>query len=89
MRKKHRQTIRAIHETGPVRSDIRWSDVEAMIRAAGGEIGEGRGSRVRIALNGEELPLHKPHPRPVMDKGAVVTLRRFLERAGLTPDDDL
>lgn len=71
--------------TKPERSDIRWSDVRGLIEAAGGEVEQRSGSRVLLVLNDEQIVLHTPHRPPVMDKGAVKTLRRFLQRAGLTP----
>ena len=50
MKAKHRNTIQAIFET-PVRSNILWKDIESLLMACGAEISEGRGSRVRVALN--------------------------------------
>jgi hypothetical protein len=55
---KHRQTLQAIFED-PVRSNIAWRDIEAMLKAAGAEITEGAGSRVRIALNGVRAVFHR------------------------------
>jgi hypothetical protein len=49
------------------------------------EISEGRGSRVRIALNGVRAVFHRPHPQKETDKGAVVSMRRFLTEAGVEP----
>lgn len=46
---------------------------------------EGRGSRLRIILNKEEAVFHRPHLRKETDKGALVSVRRFLENAGVTP----
>ena len=51
MNQKHRRTLEAIFDD-PVRSNIPWRDIESMLKAAGAEITEGEGSRVRIALNG-------------------------------------
>ncbi|MFC4737793.1 type II toxin-antitoxin system HicA family toxin [Bacillus daqingensis] len=61
-----------------------WSDIESLFRAAGGEISEGRGSRVRVKLNGRFAVFHRPHPERVTDKGAVKSVRKFLEEAGVT-----
>jgi Trp operon repressor len=69
----------------PVRSNIPWREIEAMLEAAGAEITEGNGSRVRIALNGVRAVFHRPHPQKETDKGAVKSMRRFLTEAGLTP----
>lgn len=81
---KHRKTLAAIFED-PVKSTIPWKDVEALLVAYGGEISEGRGSRVRIALQGIRAVLHRPHPAKEIDKGAVKSIRRFLTEAGITP----
>ena len=84
MEPKHRRTLSAIFEE-PVRSNIPWREIEAMLEAAGAEITEGNGSRVRIALNGVRAVFHRPHPQTETDKGAVKSTRRFLTEAGLTP----
>ena len=70
--------------SNPVRSNIVWSDIEKMLMALGAEISEGNGSWVRIALNGVRAVFHRPHPEKETDKGAVVSLRRFLITAGIT-----
>lgn len=84
MNKKHQRTLEAIFAT-PVRSSIKWKDIEVLFDTLGAEITEGRGSRVRILLNGEEAVFHRPHPQKETDKGAVVSVRRFLENAGVKP----
>ncbi len=56
-----------------------------MLVAAGAEITEGSGSRVRIALGGVRAVFHRPHPRKEADKGSVKSMRRFLESAKVTP----
>jgi hypothetical protein len=84
MHKKHRATLEAIF-TEPVKSNIAWRDVEAMLESYGAEITAGAGSRVRIVLNGVRAVFHRPHPRKETDKGAVRSLRRFLNESGVTP----
>lgn len=80
MNKKHTRTLDKIIEK-PERSDIPWKDIESLIIALGGEITEGRGSRVRIYLNDIRAVFHRPHPKRVTDKGAVSSMRRFLKEA--------
>jgi hypothetical protein len=77
--------LEAIFET-PVRSSIAWNDIEKMLLALGAEVSEGRGSRVRIALKGVRAVFHRPHPQKETDKGAVVSMRRFLMEADITPE---
>jgi hypothetical protein len=84
MSKKHRRTLVAIFAE-PVRANINWSDIETMLTASGANISEGRGSRVRIALNGVRAVFHRPHPQKETDKGAVRSMRRFLTEAGVLP----
>ena len=81
---KHRRTLQAVFED-PVRSNISWRDIEGMLEAAGAEISEGVGSRVRIAMNGVRAVFHRPHPQKETDKGAVKSMRRFLTEAGVMP----
>jgi len=81
---KHRKTLKAIFER-PERSDIAWRDIESLFIALGGEISEGTGSRVRVALGGVRAVFHRPHPERITDKGAVKAVRRFLQTAGVEP----
>ena len=69
----------------PVPASIKWAEIEALLQALGAELSEGRGSRVRIALNGVRAVFHRPHPQPTTDKGAVKSMRRFLTEAGIQP----
>ena len=82
MNKKNQRTLERILER-PDRSDIPWRDIEKLIIALGGEISEGRGSRVRIYLQGVRAVFHRPHPEQITDKGAVSAMRRFLMEAAV------
>jgi HicA toxin of bacterial toxin-antitoxin, len=84
MRKKHADTLEAIFHT-PVLSNVKWSDIETLIVHLGGQVYEGRGSRVKIVLNDRVSVFHRPHPQKETDKGALVSMRRFLEEAGVKP----
>ena len=72
---KHRTTLENVF-ADPVRSNVAWSDIEAILAPCGADIVEGRGSRVRVALNGVCAVFHRPHPAKETDKGA------FHDRAG-------
>jgi hypothetical protein len=82
--KKHRKTLEAIYEK-PERANIAWRDVETLFIALGAEITEGNGSRVRVALKDVRAVFHRPHPRKETNKGAVKSVRRFFESAGVKP----
>lgn len=67
MKSKHRKTLKQIFDN-PIRANILWVDIENLLTALGAEISEGRGSRVRIALNGVRAVFHRPHPQKETDK---------------------
>ncbi len=85
MKTKHQKILQAIFDH-PVRTNIKWRDIESMLFSCGAAISEGRGSKVRIALNGVRAVFHRPHPRKETDKGAVVSMRQFLTEAGVSHD---
>jgi ABC-type phosphate transport system ATPase subunit len=82
MNKKHQKTLEQIFQN-PVQASIAWRDIETMLSALGAEISGGNGSRMRIALHGIRAVFHRPHPKKETDKGAVVSMRRFLKEAGI------
>ena len=86
MNKKQRQTLTAIFAL-PVRSDIKWTDIESLFKALGADMSQGRGSRVRVSLNGIKAVFHEPHPEKETNKGAVKAVREFLTNAGIKPED--
>ena len=82
MNKTQQATLNAIF-LRPTRADIRWTAIESLIRALGGEVSEREGSRVAAKLNGITAIFHRPHPRPETRKGAVDAVRQFLVNAGI------
>lgn len=83
MSKKHYSTLKEIFKTPPP-SGLVWRDIEAMLLNFGAELEEGKGSRIRIVLNGVRAVFHRPHPQKETDKGAIVSMRRFLIEAGIS-----
>lgn len=83
---KQQRTLEAIF-TDPVKCDIPWDDVTALVRALGGEEIRRKkktgGSRVRFNLHGVKGFFHKPHPGNVADKGCVKDIREFVLAAGV------
>ena len=84
MNAAQRNTLQAIFEK-PTRADVRWSKVEGLVRALGGEVTEGRGSRVRFRLGDRVATFHGPHPKRVTGKATLEDVRRFLENAEIKP----
>ncbi|MBA0168594.1 type II toxin-antitoxin system HicA family toxin [Pectobacterium sp. CFBP8739] len=84
MNKRHQRTLSDLFSR-PVNSSIKWSDIESLFIALGAEIHEREGSRVAVSLKGEKKIFHRPHPRPTTDKGAVNSIRIWLESLGVRP----
>ena len=84
MRSKHKRTLERIFAR-PVSGTIRWTDIEALFSALGAEITQREGSRVQVYLFGEDRIFHRPHPSPETDKGAVASIRDWLEENGVSP----
>lgn len=87
MNSRQRRTLEDVFAY-PVKSSIPWRDIERLFKAAGGTVSERAGSRIAVELNGEDAVFHRPHPNKETDRGAVKSVRRFLEQAGVTPDTE-
>ena len=86
MNAKQKKTLRDIFYN-PLKSSVLWADVENLFKACGAHIEEGSGSRVCIMLNGIIAVFHRPHPQKEIDRGALKSVRSFLENAGVKYDD--
>ena len=84
MKRKHQRTLELIF-TRPVSANIRWNDIEVLLRELGAELGEREGSRIEVFLFGLVRVFHRPHPSPDTDKGAVAAIRKWLEENGVKP----
>ncbi|MCA9732908.1 MAG: type II toxin-antitoxin system HicA family toxin [Deferribacteres bacterium] len=84
MNRKQERTLKQIFSR-PVNSNIKWKDIESLFTALGAEIMEREGSRVAVILFDEVKVFHRPHPSPNTDKGAVVSVRKWLEIHGVRP----
>ena len=84
MKRKHQRVLEAIFAR-PLSGSIRWVDIEALFLELGAEVSEREGSRVGVKLFGEARVFHRPHPSSDTDKGAVVSIRKWLEEHGVKP----
>ena len=59
--------------------------MEGLFVALGAELSEREGSRIGVFLFGEMRVFHRPHPNPDTDKGAVASIRKWLDEHGVKP----
>jgi len=83
MKRKHAKTLEQIYRH-PTSANINWSDIESLFKELGANISERAGSRVAVVLFGEVRVFHRPHPSPSTDKGAVASIRKWLEENEVT-----
>lgn len=86
MNSGHRRTLARIFAQ-PIAADIRWSEIEALFTALGGEVSEGAGSRVRVALGGCRAVFQRPHPNPDARRSSVRAVKAFLVSAGIRNEE--
>jgi hypothetical protein len=79
MQRRHQRTLDKIRHR-PVLGTIPWTDIEKLLQALGAEIEEREGSRVAVIWNGEVQVFHRPHPEKETDKGAVASVKAFINR---------
>jgi hypothetical protein len=78
MQRKHKKTLALIYRR-PISGNIYWSDIESLFKGLGADVSERSGSRVAVVLFGEVRIFHRPHPSPNTDKGAIASIRKWLE----------
>ncbi|MBV8046977.1 MAG: type II toxin-antitoxin system HicA family toxin [Paludibacterium sp.] len=84
MKRKHQATLALLFKR-PVSGNIRWSEIEALMQELGAQIIEREGSRIAVVLFGQVKVFHRPHPSPETDKGAVESVRKWLDANGVRP----
>ncbi len=84
MKRKQQKTLELIFSR-PVSGNIKWKDIESLFRELGATIQEGEGSRIGVKLFGDRRVFHRPHPSPDTDKGAVSSIRQWLQTNGVKP----
>ena len=84
MNSKHRKILEIVF-TDPVSGTVEWLAIKRLLVAAGAQVIEGRGSRVRFEKDGEVETFHRPHPAKEAKRYQVRAARAFLERIGVRP----
>ncbi|QTO55581.1 type II toxin-antitoxin system HicA family toxin [Duffyella gerundensis] len=82
MNKRHQKTLSDVFAR-PVSGSIKWSDIESLFIALGAAVHEREGSRIAVLLKGQKKIFHSPHSRPTTDKGAVNSIRVWLDSLGM------
>jgi hypothetical protein len=84
MKRKSSKTLALIFAR-PVSGSTKWRDIESLLVDLGAKVSEREGSRIGVKLFGEVRVFHRPHPSPDTDKGAVESIRKWLENNEVKP----
>ena len=84
MNSKQKRTLQAVF-ANPVSASIAWKDIESLLVAAGSEVIEGNGSRVRFFKDGVIGSFHRPHPQKEAKPYQVRDARSYLAQIGIEP----
>jgi HicA toxin of bacterial toxin-antitoxin, len=84
MNSRHRKTLEAVFAE-PTKTNLAWAAVEALLIAAGCELIEGSGSRVKFSHGSETVSFHRPHPGKEAIRYQVKDARALLEKIGVRP----
>jgi hypothetical protein len=84
MKRKYQRTLELMFHR-PISGNIQWKDIEALFVELGASISEREGSRILVRLFEERRVFHRPHPSPNTDKGAVESIRKWLDENGVKP----
>lgn len=84
MNSKQTKILRRVF-SDPVSSNIAWKDIESLLIAAGADVIEGNGSRVRFAKSDIIATFHRPHPKKEAKPYQVKDARLFLIQMGVAP----
>jgi len=84
MKAKHQKTLQLVFSR-PTPSGVKWLDAVALFEALGAVLEEAEGSRVTVYLFDQVKVMHRPHPSPDIDKGAVASIRKWLDENGVKP----
>ena len=81
---KHTKTLAALYAL-PTSASTVFSDIESLVKALGGTVTEREGSRIKVALGGEQWRAHRPHPGKEARRYQVEEVRELLQRLGIRP----
>ena len=81
---RQQRTLRRLFAR-PTPSVIRWTEIEALLVAAGIEVTQRSGSHVGLRKDGERMVVHRPHPQPEVGQATVRSIAKFLAAVGVRP----
>ncbi|MBC8131207.1 MAG: type II toxin-antitoxin system HicA family toxin [Rhizobiaceae bacterium] len=84
MNGKQRKVLARVF-SNPLIGTVDWADIESLLVAAGCEVIEGSGSRVKFVHGTEVETFHRPHPDREAKRYQVGAARAFLTRIGVKP----
>jgi hypothetical protein len=84
MNRKQAATLRLVF-TDPAPANLRWAEIESLLKSVGCKVVEGSGSSVSFHRDGAVEFFHRPHPGNEAKRYQVRATRAFLVRLGVAP----
>ena len=84
MNAKQRTALRLVYKQ-PTSASVVFSQIESLVLALGGTVTEREGSRIKIALQGEQWHCHRPNPGKEAKRYQVEECRELLQKLGIEP----
>ena len=84
MNNKNRNTLDKIL-SDPIRGNLPWNHIEALLIAVGCNVVEGSGSSVTFEKDGRRAYFHRPHTQREALIYRVKVAREFLTKLNITP----
>ncbi len=82
---RHRRTLERVFAR-PTPADIRWAELESLLRALGVEIRQGAGSRMQLRMGRRRmLTVHRPHGASELKRETIRDVADFLHSSGVVP----
>lgn len=80
MNNRQKKTIADIRA---MNSQIKWPEVESLLRALGATKRQGSGSRIKFDYAGHKLALHVPHNPDILKEYQIKLINEFLDKIGV------
>jgi len=85
MNSRQTKTLVLVFDEPAQHLQIKWASVSSLIKALGGTVEQGHGSRAKIRIGDRTAYIHTPHPHKELKAYQVRAIRELLESQEIKP----